>query len=174
MSNPGSPIPPEGPLGPAPPPPPQPETPLLPLLNFEGNETKGLTRKPTVFSGDRKTLEKFIRDSSVYVATNEKNLPTPQTKTQFLLSYIDGGEADTWKEYFFNRYVIQPNGSYHWPAPEEITASLRANFTKEDEVEESLRKLETLKQGSRTAEEVVNEFRILKARAKIDDSPLTV
>jgi len=31
-----------------------------------------------------------------------------------------------------------------------------------------------MKQGSRTAEEIVNEFRILKARARIEDSPLTV
>jgi len=170
MSNPGSPIPPEGPLGP---PPPRPESPLEPL-NFGRNEAKGLARKPTVFSGDRKNLEKFIRDSSIYASANEKDLPTPQTKTQFLLSYIDGGEADTWKEYFFNRYVVQPNGSYHWPTPEEVIASLRANFTKEDEIEESLRKLETMKQGSRTAEEIINEFRILKARAKIEDSPLTV
>jgi len=168
MSNPGSPIPPEGPL------PPPPESPILPPLNLERNEPKGLARKPTVFNGDRKTLEKFIRDSSIYAAANVKDLSTPQTKTQFLLSYIDGGEADTWKEYFFNRHIIQPNGSYHWPTPEEVIASLRANFTKEDEIEESLRKLETMKQGSRTAEEIVNEFRILKARARIEDSPLTV
>jgi len=76
MSDIGSPIIPEGPLPPAPPPPPppppRPESPLPPL-NF-GNETKGLTRKPTVFSGDRKTLEKFIRDSSVYVAAEERDL----------------------------------------------------------------------------------------------------
>ena len=73
MSDIGSPIIPEGPLPPAPPPPPPPPRPESPLppLNF-GNETKGLTRKPTVFSGDRKTLEKFIRDSSVYIAANEK------------------------------------------------------------------------------------------------------
>jgi len=123
MSNPGSPIPPEGPPLPPPPPPPRPESPLQPL-NFERNEPKGLARKPTVFSGDRKTLEKFIRDSSIYAAANAKDLPTPETKTQFLLSYIDGGEADTWKGYFFNRYVIQLNGSYHWPTPEEVIASL--------------------------------------------------
>jgi len=96
MSNLGSPIEPEAPLGPAPPP--RPESPLPPLNLFRRNETKGLARKPTVFSGDRKTLEKFIRDSSIYASANEKDLPTPQTRTQFLLSYIDGGEADTWKE----------------------------------------------------------------------------
>jgi len=61
MSEPGSPIKQENPLGPAPPtPPPQPEEPLPPLNLFERNEPKGLARKPTVFSGDRKTLEKFI------------------------------------------------------------------------------------------------------------------
>ena len=174
MSEPGSPIPPEGPLPPAPPPPPPAEEPLPPMNLLGRNEPKGLARKLTVFSGDRKTLEKFIRDSSVYAHANQKDLPTDEAKTQFLLSYIDGGEADPWKEYFFNRYINQLDGSFHWPTPNEVIASLRANFTKEDEVEESLRKLETLKQGSQTAEEVVNEFRILKARAKIDDSPLTV
>jgi len=176
MSDPGSPIAPEGPLGPAPPPPPPPPPPESPLppLNFGRNETKELARKPTVFSRDRKTLEKFIQDSSIYASANEKDLPTAQAKTQFLLSYIDGGEADTWKEYFFNRYIIQPNGSYHWPTPNEVIASLRTNFTKEDKIEESLRKLETMKQGSRTAEEIVNECQILKSRARINDNPLTV
>ena len=55
-----------------------------------------------------------------------------------------------------------------------LAANLRQNFAREDDVEESLRKLEAMKQGSKTAEEVVNEHRILMARAKLNDSTLAV
>jgi hypothetical protein len=70
--------------------------------------------------------------------------------------------------------LIDEDGDVHWPKMGELTSNLRENFAKEDQVEESLRKLETMRQDGRTAEEVVNEFRILKSRAKIEDNALTV
>jgi len=136
--------------------------------------TRSHARKPDIFSGDRRTLEKFLRDSNIYVEANIKDFPDDASKSQFLLSYIDGGEAESWKEFYIDSNIKQADGNYKWPKAKDLIDNLRANFTKEDEVEESFRKLETMKQGNQTAEEVVNEFRILKARAKTDDSPLSV
>ena len=135
---------------------------------------KGHARRPTVFSGDRKTLEKFLRDCAIYMHANLKDLPNDDAKAQFVLSHIDGGEADAWKEYYVDTKLTQQDGSYKWPTPKELATELRANFAKEDKVEESLRRLENMKQGGRTAEEVINEFRLLKARAGIADSPLAI
>ena len=138
-------------------------------------EIKSHARKPTVFNGDQKTLEKFLRDSNIYVYANVKDFPNDTAKSQFLLSYIDGGEAESWKEFYIDTNIKQADGTYKWPKVEDLIKNLRDNFAKEDKVEESLRKLETMKQNGWTAEEIVNEFRILKAQAKIiDDSPLAV
>jgi len=49
-----------------------------------------------------------------------------------------------------------PN-TFIWPGPTVLVANLQENLAKEDDIEESLRKLETMKQGNRTAEELVNE-----------------
>jgi hypothetical protein len=125
-------------------------------------EIKSHARKPAVFSGDRKTLEKFLRDCLIYVQSNKKDFNDENARVQFVLSYIDGGEVDSWKEYYV-KTLIDEDENVHWPKLEELTNNLHKNFAKEDQVEESLRKLETMKQDGRTAEEVVNEFRILKA-----------
>jgi hypothetical protein len=136
-------------------------------------EVKSHAKKPAIFSGDRKTLEKFLRDCLIYVHSNRKDFEEEDVRVQFVLSYIDGGEADSWKEYYM-KTLIDEDGDVHWPKMGELTSNLRENFAKEDQVEESLRKLETMRQDGRTAEEVVNEFRILKSRAKIEDNALTV
>jgi hypothetical protein len=137
------------------------------------DKTKSHTRKPAVFTGDRKTLDKFLRDCLIYVYSNKRDFEDEEARVQFVLSYIDGGEADSWKEYYV-KTLIDKDENIHWPTLRELTNNLRENFAKEDQVEESLHKLETMKQDGRTAEEVVNEFRILKARAKIEDNALTV
>ena len=137
-------------------------------------EIKSHAQKPAIFSGDRKTLNKFLRDCTIYIFANIKDFVTEESKLQFILSYIDGGEAEAWKEFYINNNIIQANSSWTWPNHLDLIKNLKENFAKEDKVEESLRKLETMKQGGRTAEEVVNEFQILKARAKIDDSPPSV
>jgi len=136
--------------------------------------TKSHAWKPAIFTGNRKTLEKFLQDCNIYVEANIKDSPDDASKAQFLLSYIDGGEAESWKEFYINTNIKQADGSYKWPKIKDLIDNLWANFTKEDKVEESLRKLETMKQGNQTAEEVINEFQILKVWAKIDDSLLSV
>ena len=114
-------------------------------------------RKPETFSGDRKKLERFLRDSDIYVAANANNFTTDAQKSQFLLSHISGGEAESWKEHYFNTTICTTPGVFTWPTPTALVDNLRENFAREDDVEESLRKLEAMKQGSKTAKELVNE-----------------
>jgi hypothetical protein len=135
---------------------------------------KSHVRKPDTFTGDRKKLEGFLRDCDIYIAANGNDFTTDSTKTQFILSHIAGGEAESWKENYYNTIIAKDAGTLKWETPTELATNLRTNFSREDDVEESLRKLETLKQGSKTAEEIVNEHRVLMARAKLSDSTLAV
>ena len=124
---------------------------------------KSHTKRPEPFTGDRKKLEGFIRDCEIYVAANRTDFTTNESKSQFILSYIGGGEAESWKEHYFNTIVSPVRGTLTFQFPEELINNLRQNFAREDDVEESLRKIEIMKQGSKTAEEIVNEHRILMA-----------
>jgi hypothetical protein len=135
---------------------------------------KSHTRKPDIFTRDRKKLEGFLQDCGIYIASNENDFTNDAAKTQFILSHIAGGEAETWKENYFNTVIAKNSGTAHWETPTELAANLQTNFSREDDVEESLRRLETLKQGSKTAEEIVNEHRVLMAQAKLSDSTLAV
>ena len=128
---------------------------------------KSHIRKPEPFTGDRKKLEGFIHDCEIYVAANATDFTSNASKSQFILSYIGGGEAESWKEHYYNTVIHRTPGTLTWQDPEDLATNLRQNFAREDDVEESLRKLESMRQGSKTAEEIINEHRILMARAKI-------
>ena len=116
------------------------------MAEAKASEIKSHARKPVIFSGDRKVLEKFLWDCDIFIESNQKDFATPTSRVQFVLSYIDGGEADSWKEHYMNQ-IIQADGKFIWPSPDDLAKNLRQNFTREDEVEESLRRLETMKQG---------------------------
>jgi hypothetical protein len=59
----------------------------------------------------------------------------------------------------------QGDGSYTWPTKAEFLTAFKAAFLNEDEKEESIRKLDNINQGNRTAEEYVNEFRLTVSKA---------
>ena len=138
------------------------------------SNTKSHAQKPLIFSRDRKTLEKFLRDCLIYISSNIKDFRTEISKSQFILSYIDRGEADSWRKFYVTNLPCNNNKNVTWPTVTELTDNLCENFAKEDQVEESLHKLKTMKQNGQTAKEVINEFRILKSCAKIQDNTLTV
>ena len=69
-------------------------------IQTNNSDMKSHARKPSIFSGDRKTLEKFLWDCLIYISSNNKDFRTDEAKTIFVLSYIDGGEANSWKEFY--------------------------------------------------------------------------
>ena len=80
---------------------------------------------------------------------------------------MDDGEAEKWKQYYINNEVIT-TGSYVWPKLADFYTKLREAFAFKDKKEDSVRKLETLKQGNRNTKELTNEFRLLVAKAGLD------
>ena len=60
-------------------------------------------------------------------------------------------------------------GAYIWPKIADFFTKVKEAFAFEDKKEDSVRKLETLKQGNRNADEMTNEFRLLVAKAGLDE-----
>ena len=132
------------------------------------NDAKTHLKKPTPFHGDKKLIKKFLQECDLYILGNAKDFPTNDSKVIFILSYMDDGEAEEWKQYFIDNEVIT-TGSYVWPKLADFYTKVKEAFVFEDKKEDSVRKLETLRQGNRNVEEMTNEFQLLVTKAGLDE-----
>ena len=121
------------------------------------NDAKTHLKKPTPFHRDRKFVKKFLQECDPYILGNAKDFPDDASKVIFILSYVDNREAEKWKQYYID-HEIYATGEYVWPKASDFYIKVKEAFAFEDEKEESVRKLETLKQGNRNAKEMTNEF----------------
>ena len=131
------------------------------------NDTKTHLKKPTPFHGDRRLVKKFLQECELYIIGNTKDFPNDASKVIFILSYMDNGEVEKWKQYYIDNEVYA-TGEYVWPKASDFYVKVKEAFAFEDEKEESVRKLETLRQGNRNAEEMTNKFRLLVTKAGLD------
>jgi Retrotransposon gag protein len=132
------------------------------------NDRKSYLQKPEAFSGDRRKVNNFIYACDLFFeGSPTKDFPGDKDKIIFILSYMSEGEALMWRKDYIETKVKQADGSYTWPTKAQFLTAFRAAFLNEDEKGESLRKLDHINQGSRTAEEYINEFRLTVNKAGV-------
>ena len=107
------------------------------------NDSKTHLKKLTPFHGDRRLIKKFLQECELYIIGNTKDFPDDASKVIFILSYMNDGEAEKWKQYYIDNEVYA-TGEYIWPKASDFYVKVKEAFTFEDEKEESVRKLETL------------------------------
>jgi hypothetical protein len=133
------------------------------------HEGKCYLKKPESFDGNRRKVDDFIYACDLFFeGSSNKDFPTDKQKIIFILSYMSEGEAQRWKKNYIETIIRQADGSYTWPTKAEFITAFKAAFLNEDEKEESIRKLDHINQGNRTAEEYVNEFRLTVSKAGLD------
>ena len=64
-------------------------------------ETKKKLRPPTPFSGKQEDLRKFLQEVKIYLWGNRSLYPKDNDKILFTISYMGGGDANSWAEEFF-------------------------------------------------------------------------
>ena len=70
-------------------------------MTTPGNKNDAKTHlKLTPFHGDRKLVRKFLQECELYIIENTKYFPDDASKIIFILSYMDDGEAEKWKQYY--------------------------------------------------------------------------
>ena len=130
------------------------------------HEGKSYLKKPDAFDGNRRKVDDFIHACDLFFeGSPDKDFPTDKQKIIFILSYMNTGEALRWRKNYIETIVKQTDGTYRWPDKETFLKAFRAAFLNEDEKEESIRKLDNIYQGNKTAEEYVNEFRLTVSKA---------
>jgi len=79
-----------------------------------------------------------------------------EEQVQWILSYVQGGSADVWKE---NVMEELESGEIEYESAEEFLTSLRKEFGGGEEELVKVAELRKLEQGGRTMEEFVQEFK---------------
>jgi hypothetical protein len=93
---------------------------------------------------------------------------TDQLKIGFILSYMNDGEAANWKEYYLDTLEDPNTGMPNFPTLVTFLGDVRKAFRAADRVQDAVNRLETLRQGKKTAEELNMEFLQIVGQAGID------
>jgi hypothetical protein len=124
---------------------------------------KGIN-KPTPFTGDRKKVETFIQECRMYLRINKDIYTDDEDKIAFLLSFMNEKEALRWKQTFL-RYITNDEGDMIFPSFKDFVQELLSYFQPANTTQEAAHQMALLKQGNKTAEEIITEFRLLTSLA---------
>jgi Ty3 transposon capsid-like protein/Zinc knuckle len=124
--------------------------------------------KPTPFTGNRTKIRQFLQDCLGYLDMNQGIYNTDRLKIGFILSYMNNGEAANWKEYYLDTLEDPNTGMPNFPTLVTFLADVRKAFRAADRVRDAVNRLETLRQGKKTAEELNTEFLQIVGQAGMD------
>ncbi len=160
------------PVPPAGPPPPQPPPPAAaPVFIPPTREIR--LNAPPVFDGNRKKYDNFLQAVLLYTSLNSHIFNTDGLKIGFTLSFLTDKEAAQWREAWVRRNATA--GNINYPIWTVFERELSSAFRSIDQVGDAMHKLETLRQGEKTAEELNTEWDLLVGQADIGtDSSATL
>ena len=121
--------------------------------------------KPTPFSGDQTKVKAFLQECLICIDMNKEVYTTDKLKIGFVLSYMNEKEAKDWRELYLEDIGDPATGKLVYPTFGAFLAEVRKAFRSADRVQDALCKLENLKQGKKTVEQVVMEFKQLIGQA---------
>ena len=121
--------------------------------------------KPTPFSGDQTKVKAFLQECLVYIDMSEEVYTMDKLKIGFVLSYMNEKEAKDWWELYLEDIEDPAAGKLVYPTFGTFLAEVHKAFWSADWVQDALCKLENLKQGKKTVEQVVMEFKQLIGQA---------
>jgi hypothetical protein len=124
--------------------------------------------KPTPFTGDQTKIRRFLWDCLGYLDMNQGIYNTDWLKIGFILSYMNDGEAANWKEYYLDTLEHPNTGMPNFPTLVMFLADVQKAFWAADRVQDAVNRLETLRQGKKTAEELNTEFLQIVRQAGMD------
>jgi len=111
--------------------------------------------KPAIFNGEAGRVGGFITACRLYIKMKLRG-NTMEEQIQWVLTYVQGGSADVWKE---NVMEELEGGEVEYESVEEFFTILRREFGGGEEELVKAAELRKLEQGGRTMEEFVQEFK---------------
>jgi len=107
--------------------------------------------KPAIFNGEVGKVGGFVIVYRLYLRMKMREA-TVEEQVQWVLSYVQGGSADVWKE---NVMEELETGEMEYKTVEEFLTSLKKEFGRGEEESVKAAELRKLEQGGRMIEEFV-------------------
>jgi len=122
---------------------------------------------PKEFSGNRDNLKRWMMSCRMYIAGNHKVYPNDFDKINFVLSFMNSGEAAAWNEQFIEE---QPNlENLDLGTWDDFKKHLKEAFSPYDAPGEAREKLKRLQKERKTPmNEHIAMFKTLVNQAKIE------
>ena len=137
-----------------------------------GDDTKNHDPKviklnlPKDFSGKREDLKKFLQQVNLCMDVNAKIYHNNMTKIAFVLSFMDEGDASSWKEQFLKEATsTSPHNYGTWT---DFERNIKEAFQPFDAPGEALKEIKNLQMGNNSIKDHNVKFRMLLTKSKLN------
>jgi len=124
--------------------------------------------KPAIFNGEVGKVGGFITVCRLYLRMKMRGTSVEE-QVQWVLSYVQGGSADVWKE---NIMEELESGEIEYETAEEFFTNLRKEFGRGEEESVKAAELRRMEQGGKTMEEYMQEFKRTARGSGYEGRPL--
>ena len=124
--------------------------------------------KLAIFNGEAAKVGGFITACRLFLRIKLRGV-TVEEQVQWILSYVQEGSADVWKE---NVMEELESGEIEYESAEEFLISLRKEFGGKEEESVKAAELRKLEQGGRMMEKFVQEFKQATRGSEYEGRPL--
>ena len=124
--------------------------------------------KLAIFNGEAGKVEGFITACRLFLRMKMRGSMVEE-QVQWVLSYVQGGSADIWKENVIEEMKV---GEVEYELAEEFLICLRKEFGGGEEESVKAAELRKLEQGGRMMEEFVQEFKRAARGSGYEGRPL--
>ena len=124
--------------------------------------------KPAIFNGEAGKVGGFVTACRLYLRMKMREA-TVEEQVFWILSHMQGGAADTWKE---NIMEESESEEVEYETAEEFLTSLRKEFGGVEEEAVKVAELRRMEQGGKTMEEFVQEFKRAARGSGYEGRPL--
>ena len=111
--------------------------------------------KPAIFSGEVGRVKEFIIACKLYIKMKLRS-STVEEQVQWVLTYVQGGSADVWKENIIEKLE---SGEVEYESVEEFLSCLKKEFGRGEKESVKAAELRKLEQGRKMMEEFVQKFK---------------
>ena len=144
-----------------------PFTQAFPLTEETAKAMEIKLNQPKPFTGKQEDLKKFLQDTNLYLLVNSKVYDTDIKKIAFALSFMNEGDAASWKEQLLEDAMALPT----------FDLGTWAQFKKDlnNAPGDAWEEMKAIRMGNNTIEEHIVKFKMLVTTSDLDsNSPAVV